>query len=66
MTRRFGEGEGLTKWLKEVAERRSVHAPRADLRLQPDADVMLDEVDPTDFFDPEQFGIRQRDFRPKP
>jgi hypothetical protein len=65
MLLRFGEGEGVKNWLKEVAERRSVRAPKADLRLQPDADMALDEVDPTDFFDPEEFGTRRRDFPSK-
>jgi hypothetical protein len=66
MLLRLGEGERLKKWLKDVAERRSLRAPKADGRLQPDADVALDELDPTDLFDPEEFSASRRDFRPKP
>ena len=65
MLLRLGEGERLTKWLKEVAERRSSRAPKAEVRLQPDADGALDEVEPTDLFDPEEFGTSRRDFRPQ-
>ena len=52
MLRQMGEGEKPKKKVEIAAER----------RLEPDLhrEDTVDEIDPADFFDPEEFGYRRR------
>jgi hypothetical protein len=56
MRHQSGEGEGRKKRHKPVEDRRktgSRESERADV-------LMNDDIDPADFFDPEEFGFRHR------
>ena len=55
MRHELGEGEEVKKQHKKVAERRnSGGEERAE-----STDTHPDEIDPADFFDPEEFGYRR-------
>jgi len=55
MRHELGEGEEVKKHPKKVAERRNSSAEeRAE-----STDTHPDEIDPADFFDPEEFGYRR-------
>ena len=56
MRHQLGEGEEAKKEDKKVAGRRISDAENHDPAIDPD----LFEMEPADFFDPEEFGIRRR------
>jgi hypothetical protein len=60
MRHQLGEGEEVKKWQKKVAERSATGSQKND--PAPD-ELTDDEIDPADLFDPEEFGIRRRNFR---
>ncbi len=63
MRHELGEGEELKKQDKKVAGRRNSDSQNHDLGI--DADLY--EIEPADFFDPEEFGYRRRGFHtPRP
>jgi hypothetical protein len=55
MRHEIGEGENVKKQEKKVAGRRSSGAELPDQLT----DTLPDEIDPADFFDPEEFGYRR-------
>jgi hypothetical protein len=57
MIRQSGEAEEHQKSRKRRAE-----TGFEEWNLTPDV-VMDDEIDPADYFDPEEFGIRRRDLK---
>ena len=56
MRHQLGEGEEAKKEDKKVAGRRISGSERHD----PATDTVFDEIEPADFFDPEEFGIRRK------
>jgi hypothetical protein len=56
MRHQLGEGEEAKKEDKKVAGQRISDAENHDPSIDPD----LFEMEPADFFDPEEFGIRRR------
>jgi hypothetical protein len=56
MRHELGEGEEAKKDDKKVAGRRNSDAENHDPAIDPD----LFEIEPADFFDPEEFGIGRR------
>jgi hypothetical protein len=56
MRHELGEGEEAKKEHKKVAGRRNLDEENYDPGIDPD----LFEMEPADFFDPEEFGIRRR------
>jgi hypothetical protein len=55
MRHEIGEGEEAKKEDKKVAGRRNLDAENYDPAIDPD----VHEIDPADFFDPEEFGYRR-------
>jgi hypothetical protein len=64
MLLRFGEGDRLKNWLKGVNKWSHTRSPKADIgRVRRGRqDDVSEDSEPTDFFDPEEFGSRRRDF----
>lgn len=56
MRHQIGEGEEAKKEHKKVAGRRISDARNYDPAIDPD----LHEIEPADFFDPEEFGLRRK------
>jgi hypothetical protein len=56
MRHEIGKGEEANKEDKKVAGRRNSDSENHD----PAIDLDLYEIDPADFIDPEEFGIRRR------
>jgi hypothetical protein len=56
MRHEIGEGEEAKKEDKKVAGARSSDAENHDPAIDPD----LFEIEPADFFDPEEFGYRRK------
>jgi hypothetical protein len=56
MRHEIGEGENAKNGQNKVAGRRNSDAGDHDPSIDPD----LSEIDPADFFDPEEFGYRRR------
>jgi hypothetical protein len=56
MRHELGEGEEATKDDKKVAGRRISDPENRNPAIDPD----LFEMEPADFFDPEEFGIRRK------
>jgi len=55
MRQPLGEEKEVKKWQKKVAARQNSGA-----ETDPQAtDTSADEIDPADFFDPEEFGYRR-------
>ena len=62
MLRQLTDGGELKKFKKRVADRHSTGSQKSE-----SADTLVDEeIDPAEFFDPEEFGIkgRQSEFHP--
>ncbi len=59
MRQPLGEENEVKKWRKKVAMRRNSGASIDPERLTPPAADPVDEIDPADFFDPEEFGYRR-------
>jgi hypothetical protein len=57
MIRQSTGGGGRKKWCERDAHRLPTSSRRSELA----ADVFEDEIDPADFFDPEDLGIRRPD-----
>ena len=60
MRHQYNEGGGYKKRQEKVAERLNTGSQKNE--PAPD-ELTDDEIDPADFFDPEEFGIRRRDFK---
>jgi len=58
MMHQFGEGRERKNRPERVADGLQTGSEKVNL---PDVDT-YDEIDPADFFDPEEFGIGRRDF----
>jgi hypothetical protein len=56
MRHQLGEENEMNKWRKKVESRRNSGADRH----AESTDTHPDEIDPADFFDPEEFGMRRR------
>jgi len=56
MRHELGEEKNAKQEQKKVAGRRITGSEKRD----PATDTVLDEIDPADFFDPEEFGVRRR------
>jgi len=66
MVRNSRGGEEDEKELQELAgglPTGSEKSDQDDIIRNTDDVVVSDDIDPADFFDPEEFGIRRRDFR---
>lgn len=67
MRQQSGEGEARKKRSKRTAGPQKTGFKKSELDVRDVMpDVMDDEIDPADFFDPEDFGIRRHvePFRP--
>lgn len=58
MRHELGEGEEAKKEHKKVAGRRFSESENHDPAIDPD----VSEIEPADFFDPEEFGYRRGSF----
>jgi hypothetical protein len=56
MRHQLGEGEEAKKQHKKVAGRLKTGSEKS----VPATDTVFDEIEPADFFDPEEFGVRLR------
>lgn len=57
MKHQLREGEEVKKWKKKVGDRLKTGSGRNE----PASELLTDdEIDPADFFDPEEFGVGRR------
>jgi hypothetical protein len=60
MRHQLGEGEEVKKRKKKIAGRLTTGSQKNELASDALTD---DEIDPADFFDPEEFGFGRRDLK---
>jgi hypothetical protein len=62
MIRQLGDEEEVKNWREKVAKRRITGPGEND----PDVTDVFEDIDPADFFDPEEFGLRPRRAKSRP